>query len=184
MTATRKTERYKTHEHKTKEAMAVTSVENRVRVVTVPDGAVQNAPGKAPAGISILVSEFPSRKEIALLAVKGFIDTTTAPEFEKYFLSALDAKKFKLVIDLKETEYISSAGWGIFVSQLKRIREEKGDLVLAGMNPDVLEIFELLEFDTFLKSYSDVEEAVAGSFAEFQHGSHKLNPALSQRKPQ
>jgi anti-anti-sigma factor len=184
MTDTGKAGRFKARESKTKAVLPVTSVENRVRVVTVPGGAPPQAPEKAPAGISVLLYGHPSRMDITVLRVKGFIDTTTAPEFEKYFISALDEKKFKLVIDLKETEYISSAGWGIFVSQLKRIRGAEGDLVLSGMNPDVLEIFELLEFDTFLKSYTDIEEAVAGSFAESRQGSKKVKPAPVPRKPQ
>ena len=41
----------------------------------------------------------------------------------------------------------------LFVSELKRIRQGKGDLVLSGMKTGVQEIFELLEFDNFLKSF-------------------------------
>jgi anti-anti-sigma factor len=114
--------------------------------------------------ISVRISEHPQNKDVTLLKVKGFIDTTTAPEFEKGFQSALQDKKFKLVIDLAEVDYISSAGWGIFVSELKLIRSNKGDLLLAGMNPDVMEVFELLEFDTILKSFPDTEAAVKKGF--------------------
>ena len=111
--------------------------------------------------ISINISE---EKGITLLSVRGIIDTNTVSEFEEKFLSALDEKKFKLVVDLKDVDYISSAGWGIFVSELKRIRGEKGDLVLAGMNPDVLDIFKLLQFDSILKYFPNVESAVENGF--------------------
>ena len=114
--------------------------------------------------ISISVSEHPQNKDITLLAVKGFIDTTTAPEFEKKFLSVLGEKKFKLVVDLKDVNYISSAGWGIFISEIKRIRNQKGDLILAGMNPEVSEVFELLEFNTILKSFPNIDAAVKKGF--------------------
>jgi anti-sigma B factor antagonist len=114
--------------------------------------------------ISVNVSEHPQNKEITLMAVKGFIDTTTAPEFEKQFLTVLGEKKFKLVVDLKDVNYISSAGWGIFISEIKRIRNQKGDLVLVGMNPEVSEVFELLEFNTILKSFPNVESAVQKGF--------------------
>lgn len=116
--------------------------------------------------ISVSVSEHPKNKSITLLSVKGFIDTTTAPEFEKKFLSVLNDKKFKLVVDLKDVNYISSAGWGIFVSEIKRIRTQKGDLVLSGMNPEVSEVFELLEFNTILKAFPNVEAAVKRGFGE------------------
>jgi anti-sigma B factor antagonist len=114
--------------------------------------------------ISVSISEYPQNKDVTLLAVKGFIDTTTAPEFEKKFLSVLGDKKYKLVVDLKDVNYISSAGWGIFISEIKRIRNQKGDLLLVGMNPEVSEVFELLEFNTILKSFPNVETAVKKGF--------------------
>ena len=61
--------------------------------------------------------------------------------------------------------YISSAGWGIFISEIKEIRENGGDLKLAAMIGDVYEVFELLEFQTILESFDTVEEAVK-SFGE------------------
>jgi anti-anti-sigma factor len=114
--------------------------------------------------ITVNVSDHPQSKDVTLLAVKGFIDTTTAPEFEKRFLSVLNEKKFKLIVDLKDVNYISSAGWGIFISEIKRIRGQKGDLVLVGMNPEVSEVFELLEFNTILKSFPNVEAAIKKGF--------------------
>ncbi|HVZ81224.1 MAG TPA: STAS domain-containing protein [bacterium] len=116
------------------------------------------------ANLTVDVSEHPQNHEITLLAVKGFIDTTTAPEFERTFHTVLNDKKFKLVVDLKDVNYISSAGWGIFISEIKRIRGQKGDLVLVGMNPEVAEVFELLEFNTILKSFPNVEMALKKGF--------------------
>jgi stage II sporulation protein AA (anti-sigma F factor antagonist) len=121
-------------------------------------------PANGTDNLAVRLSEYPGQKEISVITVKGYIDSTTAPEFEKTFLSVLRDKKFKMVVDLKETDYISSAGWGLFVSEIKRIRGEKGDLVLSGMSPDVFEIFKLLEFDTFLRFFPDVESAVEKGF--------------------
>jgi len=117
-------------------------------------------------GLSVNVSDHTKHADVTLLTVKGFIDTTTAPEFEKAFQGVLGEKKYKLVIDLKNVNYISSAGWGIFISEIKRIRAQKGDLFLAGMNSEVAEVFELLEFNTILKSFPDVESAVKKGFGK------------------
>lgn len=114
--------------------------------------------------ITVNITEHPQNRDITLLSIKGFIDTTTAPEFEKRFLSVLNDKKFKLVVDLKDVNYISSAGWGIFISEIKRIRNQKGDLILVGMNPEVSEVFELLEFNTILKAFPNVDAAVKKGF--------------------
>lgn len=111
--------------------------------------------------ISVGISE---NKGITLLSVRGIIDTTTVSEFEEKFLSVLDEKKFKLVVDLKEVNYISSAGWGIFISEIKRIRGQRGDLVLSGMVPEVLDVFDLLDFKVIFKSFPDAETAVKNGF--------------------
>lgn len=117
-------------------------------------------------GLSVSVSAHPDSQEVTLLKVKGFIDTTTAPDFEKTFQGVLKDKKFKIVIDLKDVNYISSAGWGIFISEIKRIRSQKGDLLLVGMNSEVAEVFELLEFNTILKAYPDAATAVKKGFGK------------------
>ncbi len=114
--------------------------------------------------LSISISEDSIDRTITLLSVSGSIDTTTAPDFEKKFQSVLKDNKFKLVMDLKDVNYISSAGWGIFVSEIKRIRTKKGDLVLSGMSPEVMEVFQLLEFNSILKAFPNVDAAVKRGF--------------------
>ncbi|HJT23948.1 MAG TPA: STAS domain-containing protein [bacterium] len=114
--------------------------------------------------LTVNVSTHPLHKDITVLSVKGFIDTNTAPEFDKTFQSALAEKKYKLVVDLKDVTYVSSAGWGLFVGEIKRIRGQKGDLFLTAMSPEVEEAYELLQFGTILKAFPNVEQAVQKGF--------------------
>jgi anti-sigma B factor antagonist len=118
--------------------------------------------------ITITASAHPQHKDITLLSVKGFIDTNTVPESERTFQSVLGEKKFNLIIDLKQVNYISSAGWGIFVGEIKRIRNQKGNLFLVSMSPEVTDAYELLQFETILKSFPTVEEAVQNGFGKSQ----------------
>lgn len=98
--------------------------------------------------------------QISVIKVGGFIDTTTSSEVERALHSLLKQNRFNIIIDLGNVDYISSAGWGIFISEIKSIREQNGDLKLVRMIPDVYEIFELLEFHHILDVYDTVEEAV------------------------
>ena len=116
--------------------------------------------------ISVRVSKHHRNKAVTLLSVKGLINTSTAPVFERKFLSVLGKKKFKLVIDLKNVNFICNAGWGILIRQIRRVRNHKGDLVLVGMNPEISEIFDLLDFTAILKSFPDVESAVQKGFGK------------------
>ena len=70
----------------------------------------------------------------------------------------------EVVVDLKDVDYISSAGWGIFIGEIKDIRHRGGDLKLSGMVGDVYEVFQLLEFHSILQAYDTSEEAIS-SFA-------------------
>lgn len=116
--------------------------------------------------ITVTASPHPQSKDVTLISVKGFIDTNTAPEFDRTFQSVLGEKKFKLIVDLKDVNYISSAGWGIFVGEIKRIRNQNGDLLLAAMSPEVTETYELLQFSTILKSFPDVDQALQSGFGK------------------
>jgi len=120
----------------------------------------------AKANLTVTASDHPQYKDITLLTVKGFIDTTTAPEFERTFQAALGAKKYNFIIDLKDVTYISSAGWGIFVGEIKRIRSQKGNLFLVGMSPEVTDAYELLQFETIIKSFPNDQEALQKGFGK------------------
>ena len=98
--------------------------------------------------------------EIILLQVKGYVDATTAPELHKEVKRLLNARKYYLIVDLSAVNYISSAGWGVFVGEIRGIRENGGDLKIVHMTPDVREVFEMLEFNRILASYDTIEEVL------------------------
>jgi anti-sigma B factor antagonist len=115
------------------------------------DGIVVNViSGSNPAGVSVL-------------KVSGYLDTTTAGELEAALYGLLDRGIYRVVVDLCGVNYISSAGWGIFIGEIKRIRSHGGDLKLAGMVGDVHEVFQLLEFHSILESYPNTQDAI-GAF--------------------
>jgi anti-sigma B factor antagonist len=111
-------------------------------------------------GIDVIVEQAGSRYQIAVVRVLGQIDTTTSHELERRLQFLLKDLQFEIVIDLSKVSYISSAGWGIFISEIRGIRESGGDLKLTGMTPEVGEVFELLEFHNILESFRTVHGAV------------------------
>ncbi len=111
-------------------------------------------------GINVSFSKPEENPDVSVLSVQGFVDTTTSAELEESLKRLLKKNRFNIVIDLAGVNYISSAGWGIFISEIKSIRENGGDLKLASMVADVYEVFELLEFQTILQSFDTVAEAV------------------------
>ncbi len=111
-------------------------------------------------GIQVSTHVAGSQNQISIIKVGGYIDTTTSSEVERALNSLLKQKRYDIIIDLSNVDYISSAGWGIFISEIKTIRENGGDLKLVGMIPDVYEIFELLEFHHILDVHDTIQDAV------------------------
>jgi anti-sigma B factor antagonist len=112
---------------------------------------------KMAEGLNVTVVD---KGNIKVLQCKGFIDTTTSSLLEAKMSEMLQSKNYRIIIDLGEVDYISSAGWGIFISEIKNIRKNKGDLKLVNMKPEVMEIFELLDFTNILEYYKSLDEAV------------------------
>jgi anti-sigma B factor antagonist len=110
--------------------------------------------------IQISLSETDSDRQVSHVRVDGVIDTLTASELEEVIESLLKRQRYRIVIDLAGVDYISSAGWGIFISHIKDVRANSGDIKLSGMVSDVYEIFQLLEFDNILQAFASVDEAL------------------------
>ncbi len=109
--------------------------------------------------IKISVSESGRDADVSVVRIDGVIDTLTATNLEEVLERLLKRGRYKIILDLAGVDYISSAGWGIFISRIKEIRDKSGDIKLANMVANVYEIYELLEFDNILSSYDSVNMA-------------------------
>lgn len=99
-------------------------------------------------------------EDIALIRMQGHLDTYTSNKFAHVLEELITQKHFKIVIDLEKVDYISSAGWGICVGEIRNIQNNKGDLKLAALTPDVEEVYKLLEFHSIIRAYDTVDDAV------------------------
>jgi anti-sigma B factor antagonist len=111
-------------------------------------------------GIKLSINYVGSRLDIALISIIGYVDTTTCQELAKLIQNLIKQKRFQIVADLGGVSYISSAGWGVFVGEIKNIRDQGGDFKIVQMNSEVFEVFEMLEFNRILNYYDSIEEAI------------------------
>jgi anti-anti-sigma factor len=112
-----------------------------------------------------------SAHPVSILTLRGTIETTNASGLEETLERIVDERCYRIVVDLSGVTYISSAGWGIFISEIKRIRRNAGDIKLAGMRPEVREVFDLLEFGNILKPFERTSDAIKDfEFATDPHG--------------
>jgi len=115
---------------------------------------------------------------VAVLTLKGTIETTNASGLEETLARIVDERCYRIVVDLGAVTYISSAGWGIFISEIKRIRRNGGDIKLAAMSSEVREVFDLLEFGNILKPY----ERPADALRDFGSANSNTTPGGTQRR--
>ena len=103
--------------------------------------------------------------EVSVLALEGFVDAHTAPEFERAIQAEVDAGRVRLVVNCRELTYISSAGLGVFMGFVEEVRERGGDIKICGLVPKVQQVFELLGFHKIYELEDDRPAAVR-RFAE------------------
>lgn len=111
-------------------------------------------------GIQIIDQQVGYSDDILLLRINGYIDTSTSLELINKLKVFLDGNIAQFILDLSGVNYVSSAGWGVFVGEIKNVRENGGDIKLVNMTPEVYDVFEMLEFNRILKMHDSVEEAI------------------------
>jgi anti-sigma B factor antagonist len=100
-------------------------------------------------------------KGTVTLVLKGFIDSTNASLLSEVLEGCIAKNQFSIILDFKEIEYVSSAGWGVLISKIRDIREKKGDILLTGMVEGVNSIYKLMELNLVFKSFRSVKDALS-----------------------
>lgn len=100
-----------------------------------------------------------TKDDVSIIRITGNLELVTAEEVEHSVERLNETGCYKIIVDLNDVIYISSRGWSIFVSQIKNVREHGGDIKLVRMRPEVYEVYKVLEFYLFFRSYATIEAA-------------------------
>jgi anti-anti-sigma factor len=96
---------------------------------------------------------------IVVAALRGRLDTATAPKVEDELLKHLD--DVRLVLDMSGVDYVSSAGLRVLLKAAKAAKANGTGFVLCGLQPPVREVYEISGFDRIIVVYDEREAAVA-----------------------
>jgi anti-sigma B factor antagonist len=103
-------------------------------------------------------------KHCDLISIKGRVDSSTAPKLTEALDALLNNGHYKIVLDLAQVEYMSSAGFRAMLAALKTCkRYNRGDLYLASVPKLIHEALDLTGMTVLFKTFDDVTSAV-GSF--------------------
>lgn len=94
------------------------------------------------------------------VTLSGRLDAITSVEFEKQLLPKAAVPGIKLLIDLQNMDYISSAGLRSLLLLKKAVQKASGRMVLTGLNEMALDVFRVSGFDTLIKVCASNEEGI------------------------
>lgn len=95
-----------------------------------------------------------------VLHLSGYVDTYNTALFQERVNLAIEAGYIRLIFNCIKLNYFSSSGIGSFTAFLKAVRQESGDIVIFGMQPKLMDIFQLLGFSQFFAIKRTQEEAL------------------------
>ncbi len=96
-----------------------------------------------------------------LIKAKGRVDSYTAPQLAEAMDAITNAGRFKVVFDMSDIEYMSSAGLRVLISTQKNCkRYNRGEVVLASVPQRINEALDLAGFVPLFKFFDDVTLAV------------------------
>lgn len=89
---------------------------------------------------------------VELIAIKGRVDSVEAARLEEALAAASRRGRYKLVIDMSQLEYMSSAGFrALAAAQRNSQRQSRGEVVLTQVPTQVHEALELVGFTEYFK---------------------------------
>ena len=97
---------------------------------------------------------------VKVAALKGRLDTATAPAAEGKLLGMLEGGA-KVVADLAEVHYVSSAGLRVLLKAAKQAKATGGSFAVASPQAPVREVLEISGFDKILGVHASAAAAAA-----------------------
>jgi anti-sigma B factor antagonist len=110
-----------------------------------------------------------------VISIEGSVDLSNVPEVQEAIQHLFDQRIYRIILDIERVSFISSAGFGVFLHARETVLRHGGDLVFAGTNSRVREIFDLLGITSFLRFAPDV----GGARAQLEQGSAANDPQRS-----
>ena len=103
-------------------------------------------------------------KRCDVIKIKGRIDSSTAPKFAEEVNEIVEAGRFRVVMDMEELDFISSAGLRVLIGTQKTCkRYNRGEVVLANVPETIMASLELAGFTPLFKIFDNAVSAV-GNF--------------------
>ena len=100
-----------------------------------------------------------TRGGVLVVTAAGRLDSSSSSVLEAVLPARVQTHE-KVVLDLAEVPYVSSAGLRVMLIGAKAARAKGHKLVLTGLAPTVAEVFDISGFTSIFAIEADVESAL------------------------
>ena len=101
-----------------------------------------------------------TRDGVCLISASGRLDSGSAGQLEAVLPPRVQSHE-RVVLDLKDCAYVSSAGLRVLLLGAKAARSTGHRLALCGLSPSVREVFDISGFTALFTLEKDVDSALA-----------------------
>jgi anti-sigma B factor antagonist len=99
--------------------------------------------------------------DVLVIKLPARLDAVGVAAIEGNLAETVTAHKGKVLADMGQVNFVASLALRMLLTNLKAVQPLGGDLRLAGLQPQIAEIFRKSRFDTLFKIYPDQESALA-----------------------
>jgi stage II sporulation protein AA (anti-sigma F factor antagonist) len=96
-----------------------------------------------------------------ILRPSGQLTSANAGEFDNEIRSRINSKDSRVIIDLSDLNYISSAGLRVLLVLARFLKDGEGTLAVCSMNNTISQVFEVTGFSSVMETYPTLNEAIA-----------------------
>lgn len=97
---------------------------------------------------------------VVVIDVGGSVDVYTASDLRNGLDTQIHQGRTRLVIDLRDVDFLDSTGLGVLVARLKLVRSQDGWLRLVCADDKILRVFRITGLDKVFHIHDSVEDAL------------------------
>jgi len=135
------------------------------------------------SNIEVKLNKIEKVENCILISICGSIDAENVTQFEKKINKILNSGLNRILFDFNKVLYLSSTGIGFFINFNEKIIAKDGVMVIFSITQKVLETFELLGFDKFLKIEENLESAISVMNNSIEKGTSEKTFPLKVKCP-
>lgn len=134
-------------------------------------------------GLDVTAQQSNDTPPCVVIAVKTLIDQSTAPRLRTLLTDILALAPCGCIVDLAETTYISSAGWGVLAATNRLFANSASELVLCSVPSQAAESLTLLQLDKILHVFDSLDTARIHLLKELNQSSNGSAPRATVTQP-